>query len=143
MSGKWDQRANIGTKNSQKALITISKVLGALCQERGQRPVYIFPTLSHQSKKKKKRGKALIQKLLRISGWQESESEGVSCSVTSDALQPHGLSMQFSRQEYWSGSPFSSPGGNLLDPGIEHGSLALQADSLPPELPDGRNRALN
>ena len=33
-------------------------------------------------------------------------------------------SMGFSRQEYWSGLPFPSP-GDLLDPGIEHGSLAL------------------
>ena len=43
------------------------------------------------------------------------------------------LSMEFSRQEYWSGLPFPSPGG-LLDPGIEPGSPALQADSLPTEL---------
>ena len=40
--------------------------------------------------------------------------------------------MEFSRQEYWSGSPFPSPGA-LLDPGIESMSLALQADSLPSE----------
>ena len=43
------------------------------------------------------------------------------------------LSIGFSRQEYWSGLPFPSP-GDLPDPGIEHGSLALQADSLPTEL---------
>jgi len=43
--------------------------------------------------------------------------------------------MEFSRQEHWSGLPFPSP-GDLLDPGIEPGSPALQADSLlsnPPE----------
>ena len=34
------------------------------------------------------------------------------------------------QQEYWSGLPFLSP-GNLPDPGIEPGSPALQADSLP------------
>ena len=39
------------------------------------------------------------------------------------------LSMEFSRQEYWSGLPFPSP-GDLPDPGIESGSPALQADSL-------------
>ena len=39
------------------------------------------------------------------------------------------LSMKFSRQEYWSGLPFPSP-GDLPDPGIEAGSPALQADSL-------------
>ena len=42
--------------------------------------------------------------------------------------------MEFSRQGYWSGLPFLSP-GDLLDPGIEPGSSALQADSLPTELP--------
>ena len=39
-------------------------------------------------------------------------------------------SMGFSRQEYWSGLPFPSP-GDLPDPGIEARSPALQADSLP------------
>ena len=43
------------------------------------------------------------------------------------------LSMGFSRQEYWSGLPFPSP-GDLPDPGIKPGSPALQADALPPEL---------
>ena len=44
------------------------------------------------------------------------------------------LSMEFSRQEYWSGLPFPFP-GDLLDPGIKSGSPALQADVLPSELP--------
>ena len=44
------------------------------------------------------------------------------------------LSMGFSRQEYWSGVPFPSPGG-LPDPGMEPGSPALQADALPSEPP--------
>ena len=43
-------------------------------------------------------------------------------------------SMGFSRQECWSGLPFSSP-GDLLNPGIEPGSPALQADSLLRRLP--------
>ena len=43
-------------------------------------------------------------------------------------------SMGFSRQAYWSGLPFPSP-GDLPDPGIELGSPELQADSLPTELP--------
>ena len=46
------------------------------------------------------------------------------------------LSMGFSRQEYWSGLPFPSP-GDLPNPGIEPRSPALQADSLPTELPGG------
>ena len=44
------------------------------------------------------------------------------------------LSMEFSRQEYWSGLPFPSP-GDLSDPGIKPGSPALQADALPSEPP--------
>ena len=44
------------------------------------------------------------------------------------------LSLEFSRQEYWDGLPFPSP-GDLPDPGVETGSPALQADSLPSEPP--------
>ena len=40
------------------------------------------------------------------------------------------LSRGFTRQEYWSGLPFASP-GDLPDPGIKLRSPALQADSLP------------
>ena len=39
------------------------------------------------------------------------------------------LSMGFSRQDLWSGLPFPPP-GDLLDPGIQPGSPALQVDSL-------------
>ena len=43
------------------------------------------------------------------------------------------LSMEFSRQDYWRGLPFPSP-GYLSDPGIKPRSPALQADSLPTEI---------
>ena len=55
------------------------------------------------------------------------------CSVACQA----SLSMGFSRQEYWSGSPFPFP-EDLLKPGSKLRFLALQADSLPSELP-GKN----
>ena len=48
--------------------------------------------------------------------------------VAYQALQ----SMGFSRQEYWSGLPFPSPGA-LPNPGIKPGSPALQTDALPSE----------
>ena len=51
-----------------------------------------------------------------------------------DCGLPGSSSMGFSRQEYWSGLPFPSP-GDLPDPGIEPGSPSLQADSLPSEPP--------
>ena len=44
--------------------------------------------------------------------------------------------MEFSRPEYWSESPFPSP-GDLSNPGIEPRYPALQADSLPAE-PQGK-----
>ena len=44
------------------------------------------------------------------------------------------LSVGFSRQEYWSGLPFPSP-GDLPNPGIEPRSPALQADALTSEPP--------
>ena len=49
------------------------------------------------------------------------------------------LSMEFSRQEYWSGLPFPSP-EDLLDPGIEPASPALAGrffTTEPPEKPLG------
>ena len=64
-----------------------------------------------------------------------------SCSVVSDSfVTPRTvacqapLSMEFSRQEYWSGLPFPSP-QYLPNPGTEPTSPALQADSLLPEPP--------
>ena len=59
------------------------------------------------------------------------------CPTLCDAMDynlPGSLSMEFSRQEYWSGVPFPSP-GDLPDPGVELRSPALQADSLPSEPP--------
>ena len=44
------------------------------------------------------------------------------------------LSTGFSRQEYWSGLPFPSP-GDLPDPEIKPRSPVLQEDSLPTEIP--------
>ena len=51
------------------------------------------------------------------------------------------LSMGFSRQEYWSGLPFPSP-GDLPDPGIKPKSPTLQADTLTSE-PPGKPRVIS
>ena len=69
----------------------------------------------------------------------ESESEDAQLCLTlcdpMDCIAYQALqSMEFSRQEYWSGLPFLSP-GNLPNPGIEPRSPALQADALPSEPP--------
>ena len=63
------------------------------------------------------------------------ESKNIGHLVVSDFFQPHGLKP--SRQEYWSGYPFPSP-GDVSNPGIKSALPALQADSLlsePPEKP--------
>ena len=68
----------------------------------------------------------------------------VSSSVVFDSATPWTvacqapLSMEFSRQEYWSGLPFPSPGG-LPDPGIKPRSPALEADALTSEPPGKPN----
>ena len=57
-------------------------------------------------------------------------------SVVSDPMDgglPGSRPMRFSRQEYWSGLPFPSP-GDLPNPGIKPESPALQTDALPSEL---------
>ena len=54
----------------------------------------------------------------------------IPCAVARQAP----LSVGFSRQEYWSRLPFPSP-RDIANPGIEPRSPALQADSLPSELP--------
>ena len=51
-------------------------------------------------------------------------------------------SMGFSRQEYWSGVPFPSP-GDLPDSGIKPGSPALQADTLPSKPPGKPKKCIN
>ena len=63
-----------------------------------------------------------------------------SHQVMSDSATPwtvlhqNPLSLEFSRQEYWSGLPFPSP-GDLPNLGIEPGPPALQTNSLLSELP--------
>ena len=56
------------------------------------------------------------------------------CAISWTVADQAPPSMEFSRQEYCSGLPFPSS-GDLPDPGMELGSPALQANSLPPEPP--------
>ena len=62
----------------------------------------------------------------------------INCSPPGTSV--HG--MGFSRQEYWSGLPFPSP-GVLPDPGIKPRSPALQADSLLTEPPGKPQRVVS
>ena len=74
--------------------------------------------ISHRGRKERKKVKSLSHVRLFATPWTV-------------ALQAP-LSVGFSRQEYWSGLPFPSP-GDLPNPGIEPGSPALQADALSSE----------
>ena len=73
-------------------------------------------------------------------GWFYSKSESEVTQLCPTLCDPWTVvgqappSMGFSRQEYWSGLPFPSP-GDLPDSGIESRSPTLQADSLPSEPP--------
>ena len=60
---------------------------------------------------------------------KKNEGDPKACSLCS----PAPLSIEFPRQEYWSGLPCPSP-RDLPDTGIEPTSPALRADSLPTEL---------
>ena len=72
----------------------------------------------------------------------------VSRSIVSDSATRWTVacqappSIEFSRQEYWSGLPFPSP-GDLPKPGIKPRSSALQADSLLCELAGNNKKRVN
>ena len=68
-----------------------------------------------------------------MSEWKLLSHVGLFATPWTVAHQA-SLSMEFSRQEYWSALPFPSP-GDLPDPGIEPRFLALQTDSLLSEPP--------
>ena len=78
---------------------------------------------------KDRNGMKQKQNMLR----SESESEvAQSCPTLCDpwtVAHQAPLSVGLSRQEYWSGLPFPSP-GDLPNPGIEPRSPTLQADAL-------------
>ena len=59
-----------------------------------------------------------------------------------DCVAHHSpLSMEFSRQGYWSGLPFPSP-GDLPDPGVKPEPPALQTDSLLSEPSEGTSKPI-
>ena len=61
----------------------------------------------------------------------EEEEMATHCSILARRIPQAPLSMEFSRQEYWSGLPFP-PLGDLRDPGIEPASPALATRFFPP-----------
>ena len=64
----------------------------------------------------------------------EAEWYFTVCMIPWTVTHQAPLSMEFSKQEYWSGFPFPPP-GDLPNAGIKVRSPTLQADSLPTEPP--------
>ena len=91
-----------------------------------------FESPSHGYQRRQK--ESTLEKKKKLSPFAKSLSRvrlfATPWTVTYQTL----LSMGFSRQEYWSGLPFLSP-GDLPNPGIEPWSPVLQADALTSELP--------
>ena len=84
------------------------------------------------------RGFAFLKLSQRFQVWSSvkvlvTQSCPIRCNPIDCTCQAP-LAMEFSRQEYWSGYPFLSP-GDLTYPGVEPASPALQMDSLPSESP--------
>ena len=77
-----------------------------------------------------------------ISEWVKSLSHVQLFATPWTVAHQAPPSMEFSRQEYWSGLPFPSP-GDLPDPGIEPRSPSLQADTLPSEPPGNPLKSCN
>ena len=105
---------------------------------------FILGTPRTWSKRKKVRiSSNLVIVILEISPLQKSITRAVKVKSLSRvqlfvipciiAFQ-FPLSMELSRQEYWSRLPFASP-GDLPNPGIEPCSSALQSDSSPSDPP--------
>ena len=111
-----------------------------------QNPPQYCKVISLQLKEKKKKNemkrndKCVVDRVILpsprfVHSLTPRTSKYVSCCLVAKSfpnlLRPHQtpLSLVFPRQEYWSGSPFPSP-GDLPDPGMEPASPALQAHSL-------------
>ena len=73
-------------------------------------------------------GLLFVKKVKKVKSLSRVQLFATPWTVAHQAPPPMG----FSRQEYWNGLPFPSP-GDLPDPGIEPRSPALQADTLTSE----------
>ena len=86
----------------------------------------------------------ITSQLPNVSRWSDYTYEVKSLSRVRLFVTPWAAasqappSMGFSRQEYWSGVPFPSP-GDLPDSGIEPGSPVLRVDALPSKPPGKPN----
>ena len=70
---------------------------------------------------------------IKVTGWILSEVTQ-SCPTLCNPMDQASPSMEFSRQEYWSGLPYPFP-EDLPNPGMEPGSPTLRAGTLPSEPP--------
>ena len=124
------------------------------CRNKGRAGEYMHTTKRKYTKRILATwGKSLFQTCLPLSLPCETEACGSpargkkvflaqSCLTPCDPMDcsPQALlSIEFSRQEYWSGLPFPTP-VDLPDTGIEPGSPALHSGSLPSDQPYRKER---
>ena len=88
------------------------------------------PTVETRQRKLKRQGERLLSGVCRnqLLGVWWSLNHAVLFVTPWTVAHQVPLSVEFSRQEYWSGLPFPPP-GDLSNPGIESGSPTWQADS--------------
>ena len=104
-----------------------SRLLGGLQQATGLLPANFYTDMPESGKSAGDPSQGEVAVVLLLSHLQ------LFATPWTAVLQAP-LPMEFSRQGYWSGLQFPSP-GDLPDPETEPRSLALQADSLPSEPP--------
>ena len=88
--------------------------------------IIVYPLHYQENSRLKYKRSVFRKQTLWTKKVKVSVAQSCPCSL------PGPLSKEFSRQDYWSGLPFPSP-GDLPDPGIKPGCPTLQVDSLPSE----------
>ena len=117
---RWESK-ELGVWDQQMQTVTITGWINNKVLPYSTGNYIQYPVINHNGKEYEK---VKVKSLSRVR---------LLATLWTVALQAP-LSMGFSRQEYWSGLPFPSP-GDLPNPGIKPGSPALQADALLSEPP--------
>ena len=114
-------------------------VCGTLQQHDRELNAYLAPMWAHLTCHSGSENEGMPPTVSRVKESEVKSLRRVQLFATPWTVAYHAPpSVGFSRQEYWSGLPFPSP-GDLPNPGIEPGSPALQADALPSK-PSGKLR---
>ena len=125
---KCDLRTTAQMESELRPLTILTEV-STICAQCSRNSKYLsnpYSKVTHDS--------LFINSRYFLASWSIMKVKSLSCvrlfvTLWTTACQD-SLSVGFSRQEYWSGLPFPSP-GDVPNPGMEPRSPALQADALP------------